>query len=248
MLTPIPLHASRPRHAHAWSPQQTAQCSTCSMRHLCMPQGLGSEAVERLETVICTARPLRRGDALFREGNDFDNLYAVRSGALKSVTTRQDGREQVTGLHLAGEALGFDGIADSQYTRTAVALEDSTVCVIPYSPLRTLCTENTSLQARVLKLMSEQILRESAQSIVLGMLNADERVAAFLLDVSKRYLQRGYSSSEFNIRMTREDIGSYLGITLETVSRTMSKFARAGLIAMDGRLVRVLDFDQLRAV
>ncbi|MEK6348167.1 MAG: fumarate/nitrate reduction transcriptional regulator Fnr [Burkholderia sp.] len=248
VTSPVTRQPSRPRPPTTWAPHQAAHCSTCSMRHLCMPQGLSNEAVERLESVICAARPVRRGDTLFREGDAFESLYAVRSGALKTLATRQDGREQVAGLHLAGEALGFDGIAGDQHPRTAVALEDSTVCVIPYSPLRTLCAEASTLQARVLKLMSEQIVRETSQSVLLGSLNADERVATFLLDISSRYLARGYSSSEFNLRMTREEIGSYLGITLETVSRTLSKFQRAGLLSMQGRIVRVLDFDGLRAV
>lgn len=213
-----------------------------------MPQGLAPDAVERLEMVICSARPVRRGDSVFREGDTFDNLYAVRSGSLKTVATRQDGREQVTGLHLAGEALGLDGICNENYPRTAVALEDSSVCVIPYGAMKTLCSEATTMQTRIHKLMSEQIVRETSQSMLLGSLNADERVAAFLLDVSTRYLKRGYSQSEFNLRMTREDIGSYLGITLETVSRTLSKFQRRGLLAMQGRIVRILDFDGLRDV
>ncbi|AYQ90085.1 MAG: fumarate/nitrate reduction transcriptional regulator Fnr [Burkholderia gladioli] len=248
MLTPTPLSHVRSRPSPSWSPHQAAHCSTCSMRHLCVPQGLSNDAVERLETVICLARPVRRGDALFREGDSFDSLYAVRSGALKSVATRHDGREQVAGLHLAGEPLGLDGIADNQHPRTAVALEDSTVCVIPYAPLRSLCSETSTLQARVLKLMSEQLVRETTQSILLGSLNADERVAAFLLDVSRRYLARGYSSTEFNLRMTREEIGSYLGITLETVSRTLSKFQRNGLLSMQGRIVHILDFEGLQAI
>ncbi|AJK48169.1 MULTISPECIES: fumarate/nitrate reduction transcriptional regulator Fnr [Burkholderia] len=249
MLIPLPQRSSRPvRSSSSWAPHPAAHCSTCSMRHLCMPQGLNTEAVERLESVICAARPVRRGEALFREGDEFDNLYAVRSGSIKTIATRQDGREQVAGLHLAGEALGFDGICDSHHPRTAVALEDSTVCVIPYGSLRSLCSEASTLQARVLKLMSEQIVRETTQAILLGSLNADERVASFLLDVSARYMVRGYSATEFNLRMTREDIGSYLGITLETVSRTLSKFQRQGLLVMQGRVVRVLDFDGLRAI
>jgi CRP/FNR family transcriptional regulator len=223
-------------------------CSSCAMGHLCMPHGLAPDTLSRLESVIHTARTVKRGEAVFREGDAFHNLYAVRSGSLKTVATRHDGREQVIGLHLAGEALGLDGISDDTHPSTAIALEDSSVCVIPYRPLTALCTEATTMQLRMHKLMSGQIVRETAQAILLGSLNADERIASFLLDVSLRYRKRGYSAAEFNLRMTREDIGSYLGMTLETVSRTLSKFQRCGLIAMQGRVVRVVDFDGLQAI
>lgn len=246
MLTPIAARPSVSIHAAgSWAPRQATHCSTCSMRHLCMPQGLAPDALTRLEAVICAARPVRRGEALFREGDAFDNLYAVRSGSLKTVATRHDGREQVTGLHLAGEALGLDGICEDAHPRTAVALEDSSVCVIPYSALKSLCSEAGTMQLRMHKLMSEQIVRETSQTMLLGSLNAEERVAAFLLDISSRYLKRGYSATEFNLRMTREDIGSYLGMTLETVSRTLSKFQKRGLIEMQGRMVRIVDFEGL---
>ncbi|KVE25075.1 Crp/Fnr family transcriptional regulator [Burkholderia singularis] len=247
MLTPVPRSAAAPAHASGIrTPRRSAQCSTCAMRHLCMPQGLTAEALAHLESVICSARAVRRNEALFREGDAFDNLYAVRSGSLKTVATRYDGREQVTGLHLAGEALGLDGICDDAHPRTAIALEDSSVCVIPYSALKALCSKASTMQLRMHKLMSEQIVRETSQAMVLGSLNAEERVAAFLLDVSSRYMKRGYSPTEFNLRMTREDIGSYLGMTLETVSRTLSKFHKRGLIEMHGRIVRIVDFDGLR--
>ncbi|WP_175784749.1 fumarate/nitrate reduction transcriptional regulator Fnr [Burkholderia ambifaria] len=249
MLTPVATRPAAPFHAGSLAaPRQAPHCSSCAMRHLCMPQGLAPEALSRLESVICATRPVKRGEALFREGDTFDNLYAVRSGSLKTVATRHDGREQVTGLHLAGEALGLDGICDDTHPRTAVALEDSSVCVIPYSALKSLCSEAGTMQLRMHKLMSEQIVRETSQTMLLGSLNAEERVAAFLLDVSARYLKRGYSPSEFNLRMTREDIGSYLGMTLETVSRTLSKFQKRGLIEMQGRLVQIVDFDGLHHV
>jgi CRP/FNR family transcriptional regulator, anaerobic regulatory protein len=239
MLTPVATP-----HAGSWAPH----CSSCSLRHVCIPQGLTPEALSRLESVICATRPVNRGEALFREGDTFDNLYVVRSGSLKTVATRHDGREQVIGLYLAGEALGLDGICDNTHPRTAVALEDSSVCVIPYRALKTLCSEAGSMQLRMHKLMSEQIVRGTSQTMLLGSLNAEERVAAFLLDVSSRYLQRGYSPSEFNLRMTREDIGSYLGMALETVSRTLSKFQKRGLIEMQGRHVQIVDFDGLHHV
>jgi CRP/FNR family transcriptional regulator len=218
------------------------------MRQLCMPQGLSPEELPELEALICSARPVRRGEALYRAGDPFDHLYAVRSGSLKTTMAHRDGREQVTGLRLAGEALGLDGISEDTHACSATALEDSTVCIIPYAALKNLCREIGSMQDRLHKLMGEQIVREAAQMMVLGSLCADERVAAFLLDVSERNAKRGYSSAEFNLRMTREDMGSYLGTTLETVSRTLSRFQKRGLIDTKGKLIRIVDLDGLRQV
>jgi CRP/FNR family transcriptional regulator len=211
------------------------------MRQLCMPQGLSNTELPKLEALICSARVVRRGEALYRCGDGFENLYAVRSGSLKTTMTQRDGRDQVTGLRLAGEALGFDGISDDRHACSATALEDSTVCIVPYRALKKLCRDVDAMQDRLHRLMGEQIVREGTQMMVLGSLSADERVAAFLLDIAARNAQRGYSPVEFSLRMTREDMGSYLGTTLETVSRTLSRFQKRGLIDTQGKYVRIVD-------
>jgi CRP/FNR family transcriptional regulator, anaerobic regulatory protein len=249
MLTPTVVSHSSVRRASrtpAANPRSSARCSSCAMRHLCMPQGLAVDDMPKLEALICTARSVRRGEALYRAGDPFDNLYAVRSGSLKTVMAHRDGREQVTGLRLAGDPLGLDGISTDTHTCTAVALEDSSVCIVPYAALKHMCRETGTMQDRLHRLMSEQLIRESSQMMVLGSLSADERVAAFLLDVSDRNGQRGYSHAEFNLRMTREDMGSYLGMTLETVSRTLSRFQKRGLIDAQGKLIRIIDLEGLR--
>lgn len=255
MLTPIVITPPSARRAGTGSARplrpvsrSTAHCSTCAMRQLCMPQGLTSDELPKLEALICNARPVRRGDRLYRAGDAFEHLYAVRSGSLKTTMAHRDGREQVTGLRLAGEALGLDGISDDKHACSAIALEDSTVCIIPYVALKNLCREVGSMQERLHKLMGEQIVREGGQMMVLGSLSAEERVATFLLDVSERNAKRGYSSAEFNLRMTREDMGSYLGTTLETVSRTLSKFQKRGLIDTQGKFIRIVDIEGLRHV
>jgi CRP/FNR family transcriptional regulator, anaerobic regulatory protein len=251
MLTPTVVSHSTVRRTHraaAASPRSSARCSGCAMRHLCMPQGLTSDDMPKIEALICSARSVRRGEALYRSGDPFDNLYAVRSGSLKTIMAHRDGREQVTGLRLAGDPLGLDGINTDTHTSSAIALEDSSVCIIPYAALKHLCREAGAMQDRLHRLMSEQLYRESSQMMVLGSLSADERVAAFLLDVSERNGQRGYSHAEFNLRMTREDMGSYLGMTLETVSRTLSRFQKRGLIDAQGKLIRIVDFEGLRQI
>ena len=246
MLTPVATRPAATPHAGSWglARPRTARRAPCGTQHAAGPGAQRSVASSR-----SSARRARQAwrSAVPRRRRIRQPVRGALS-PLKTVATRHDGREQVTGLHLAGEALGLDGICDDTHPRTAVALEDSSVCVIPYSALKTLCSEAGSMQLRMHKLMSEQIVRETSQTMLLGSLNAEERVAAFLLDVSSRYLKRGYSPSEFNLRMTREDIGSYLGMTLETVSRTLSKFQKRGLIEMQGRHVQIVDFDGLHHV
>lgn len=228
--------------------QPSARCSGCAMRHLCMPQGLPDEDLPKLEALICGARKLRRGEALYRSGDRFDSLFAVRSGSLKTLIVNRDGREQITGLRLAGDALGLDGIASDVHAFSAVALEDSSICTLPYAALKTLCRESGTMQDRLHRLMGDQFNQEASQMMVLGSLTAEERVAAFLMDVSARNWQRGYSQAEFRLRMSREDMGSYLGITLETVSRILSRFQKRGLIDAQGKLIRIVDSEGLQTV
>jgi CRP/FNR family transcriptional regulator, anaerobic regulatory protein len=228
--------------------RNAAHCPTCAMRHLCVPEGLCSNDVARLEHVISVTRTVRRGDALFRHGDDFDSLYAVRSGSIKTVIVHEGGREQVTGLLLAGDALGLDGIGEGVHVCDAVALEDSSVCVVPYALFERVCRESDGLQKRMHRMMSQAINRESDHIVRLGLLRADERVARMLLDLSSRLARRGYAAAEFTLRMTRDDIGSYLGMTLETVSRTLSRFDKLGLIEAHGKSIRIRDFDRLREI
>jgi CRP/FNR family transcriptional regulator, anaerobic regulatory protein len=226
----------------------SARCSGCAMRHLCMPQGLPVEDLSKLEAVVCGARKVRRGEALYRTGDRFDSLFAVRSGSLKTLIVNRDGREQITGLRLAGDSLGLDGIATDVHAFSAVALEDSSICTLPYAALKNLCRESGTMQDRLHRLMGDQFNQEASQMMVLGSLTAEERVAAFLLDVSARNWQRGYSQAEFRLRMSREDMGSYLGITLETVSRILSRFQKRGLIDAQGKLIKIVDIDGLQTV
>src|SRR5512145_1395060 len=199
-------------------------CSNCNLRELCLPVGLSFKELERLEELVATRKKIKRGDALFRAGDRFESLYAVRLGFLKSTVMSQDGREQVTGFHMAGELVGLDGIGSDRHTSTTVALEDSEVCVIPYSRLQDLSNSVAALGRQLHKVMSREIVREHGVMLLLGSMRAEERLAAFLLNVSQRLSTRGYSPNEFNLRMTREEIGSYLGLKLETVSRVFSRF------------------------
>ena len=223
-------------------------CSNCPVRATCMPETLTPSELARLDSIICSTRTIRRGESLYRANDTFQSVYAVRSGSFKTVVMHRDGREQVTGFNLAGEMLGLDGVHTERHSCDAIALEDSSVCIVPFSVLEGLCHEMKAMQQHVHRMMSGEIVRESGLMMLLGTMTAEQRVAAFLLNLSQRLKTRGYSAAEFNLRMTREDMGSYLGTTLETVSRTLSRFQKRGLIDTQGKFIRIVDLEGLRAV
>ena len=232
--------------ANARRPAQ--HCATCSMRSACMPQALSDQKLTRFDSIVSATRLIKRGDSLYRANDPFVSIYAIRAGSFKTVVMHRDGREQVTGFHLAGEVLGLDGVCTEHHGSDAIAIEDSSVCIIPYALLESMCGESKRLQQQVLRMMSGEIVRESSLMMLLGTMSAEQRVAAFLLNLSSRMKARGYSAAEFNLRMTREEIGSYLGMKLETVSRMFSKFQREGLVQTHGKQIRIVDLDALGRV
>ena len=221
-------------------------CSSCSVRELCLPVGLSNADLARMDDLVLVRRNLVRGDHLFRAGDSFQSLYAVRSGFFKTKLLLEDGREQVTGFQMAGELIGLDGIGTERQTCDAVALEDSEVCVIPFSRLEQLSREVAPLQQHFHKVMSREIVREHGVMMLLGSMRAEERVAAFLLNLAQRLATRGYSPSEFNLRMTREELGSYLGLKLETVSRVFSRFQDDGLVVVQSKYIQIANPQGLR--
>ena len=223
-------------------------CSNCNLRELCLPVGISNEQLERLDSLVSIRRAVPRGDALFQSGDAFGSLYAVRTGFFKTCVASEDGREQVTGFQMAGELLGLDGIGTDRHTCDAVALEDSQVCIIPYHQLEDLSRELSDLQRQFHKIMSREIVRDHGVMLLLGSMRAEERLAAFLLNLTQRLSTRGFSGSELVLRMTREEIGSYLGLKLETVSRAFSKFQDDGLLEVRQRQIRVLDAPALQAL
>jgi CRP/FNR family transcriptional regulator, anaerobic regulatory protein len=223
-------------------------CASCNLRELCLPVGMSNEQVERLDSMVATRRSVPRGDALFRNGDNFQSLYAVRTGFFKTCVTAEDGRDQVTGFQMAGELIGLDGIANERHSCDAVALEDSVVCVIPFGQLEQLSRQLSDLQRQLHKVMSREIVRDHGVMLLLGSMRAEERLAAFLLNLTKRLQARGFSGTSLILRMTREEIGSYLGLKLETVSRTFSKFQDEGLLEVKQRHIRVVDPAALNAL
>ena len=223
-------------------------CSSCSLRELCLPGGIKAREMERIDSLVNHRRKLKRGERLYRAGAPLASLYAVRSGMMKSCVLHEDGREQVAGFHMMGDLLGLDAIGGGRHTCDTVALEDCEVCEIPFSSLEALSRELPPLQHQLHRIMSREIVRDYGVMLLLGSMKAEERLAAFLLNLSQRFAARGYSASEFHLRMTREEIGSFLGLKLETISRVLSRFQHDGLIQVHHKHLRILDAGRLRAM
>ncbi len=223
-------------------------CSSCNLRELCMPMGMTEDEMEQLDDLVAIRRKVKRGEALFHHGESFTSLYAIRTGFFKTCMATEDGRDQVTGFQMAGEIIGLDGIVNDHHTCNAVALEDAEVCVMPFHRIEELSRKINSLQHHVHKIMSREIVREHGVMLLLGSMRAEERLAAFLLNLVQRLHARGFSQSELVLRMTREEIGSYLGLKLETVSRTFSKFAEEKMVEVRQRNVRILDTEALKRI
>jgi CRP/FNR family transcriptional regulator len=223
-------------------------CSRCNLRELCLPGGLSDGELDQLDDLIRVRRQYRKGEHAYHAGDPFDALYAVRTGFFKTSMLTEDGRDQVTGFLMTGELMGLDGISTNRHPCDAVALEDSELCVIPFARLEELSRQAPALQRHLHKIMSREIVNDQRIMLLLGSMRAEERLAAFLLNLSQRMTARGYSPSEFYLRMTREAIGSYLGLKLETVSRVFSRFHSEGLVAVQQKHIHILDIPRLRSI
>jgi len=222
-----------------------ARCADCNLRSMCLPFGLSPSDDLRLESMVAARRRLKYGQALYRAGDRLEALYGIRGGFFKTSALFEDGREQVTGFQMPGEMLGLDGVGTDRYTCDAVALDHSEVCIIPYARLLEVGRKSEPLEHHLFKILGREIARDQSVMLLLGTMHAEERLGAFLLNLSDRLRARGYSPSEFQLRMRREEIGSYLGLTLETVSRTFSKLQQHGLVDVQRRRLRIIDADGL---
>jgi CRP/FNR family transcriptional regulator len=223
-------------------------CSNCNLRELCMPVGFDHQEMKKLDEIVAKRHQVKQGQHLFSSGDPFTSLYAIRTGFFKTCISNEDGREQVTGFQMAGEIIGLDGIVSDHHSCNAVALEDAEVCVMPFANVENLSRELPALQRHVHKIMSREIVRENGMMMMLGNMRAEERLAAFLLNLVQRLHARGFSQSELILRMTREEIGSYLGLKLETISRTFSKFSEEGIIEVKQRYVKIINPDALKKI
>lgn len=223
-------------------------CSNCCLQGVCLPCGLSAANLGDLDELTTVKRRVARATALYHSGDGFNALFAVRSGAFKTIGVSSSGEEKITGFYLSGEVLGLDAINNDRHNYSAIALEDSEVCVIPFAKLTELALRIPELQHQLLRLLSRDIARDQGLMLLLGSMTAEQRLAAFLLSLSRRYKRLGYAADRFNLRMTRDDIGNYLGLTLETVSRLMSRFQREGLITAQQREVELKDSGALMEI
>jgi CRP/FNR family transcriptional regulator len=225
-----------------------AACEDCSLRELCLPLGLTGVDLGMLERAIKRTRKLKKGEFLYRVGESMASLYALRSGSAKTCEISAAGDIQITGFHLAGELLGMDGISSERHHCDAVALETSEVCEIPFDRLEELAHDIPGLQHQLFKILSREIVQDGELLLMLGKMNAEARLAGCLISFSRRFERLGYSHSDFTLSMSRQDLGDYLGLALETVSRLFSRFQDEGLLAVEGRQIRIVDMPRLRVL
>ena len=216
------------------------------MHQLCLPMGMGEAEMKRLDDIIDVRCRIRRDTTLYRTSDPFVNLYAIRFGHFKTVQLDGKGEQQITGFQMAGDLLGMDAIGANRHQCDAVALEDSEVCEIPFLRLEELFGDMPRLLHRFHRIMSSEITREQTAMLLLSHLRAEQRLAAFLVNLGARYAARGYSPVSFTLRMSREDIGSYLGLTIESISRLLNKFKKEGCLRVSNREIALLDPARLR--
>lgn len=223
-------------------------CRNCSLSTLCLPLGLSPDDVDRLDAIVKRNRPLHRGDHLFRGNDKFKSLYVVKTGVVKTYTQGNDGSEQVLGFHLPGELLGLDAIESGAHGCNAKALETTALCEMPFERLEELSASIPSLQHQLFRLLSKEISSEAEMMGLLSKSSAEERLASFLVGLSERFKRRGFSATDFFLAMSRQEIGSYLGLALETVSRLFTRFQDEGILKVERKHVMIQDMDKLRSI
>ena len=223
-------------------------CGNCRLNAICLPLALESKDIDQLDDIIQRSKPIQKNQHLYREGDDFQSVYAVRSGTLKAYKTTDSGSEQVTGFHFPGEILGMDGISNNTHASSAKALETAAICEIPFSSLEKLSTLLPNLQRHFFQLMSREITEDQQLITLLSKNSADERIASLMLSISTRNARRKLSATHFRLPMSRVDIGNYLGLTVETVSRVFGRMQKLELLRVDNKEIEILDAAGLRDI
>jgi len=224
------------------------QCKNCNLSELCIPYSLNNQELDTLDNIINRKRPIHKGDNVYQSGEKLNSLFAIRSGTFKTYTIDEDGEEQITGFHLPGDLLGFDAIAENSHPSFAQAMETSMVCEIPFDHLDKLSETMPKLRKQIFRMMSTEIKTDQEMLMLLNHKNAEQRLASFLLALSYRYHNRGLSATEFRLTMTRSEIGNYIGLTVETISRLLNRFQKNELISVSGKLITILNIDNLSDV
>ncbi|MDA7088280.1 fumarate/nitrate reduction transcriptional regulator Fnr [Pseudomonas sp. SA3-5] len=225
-----------------------AHCKDCSLATLCLPLSLNLEDMNSLDEIVKRGRPLKKGEFLFRQSDVFDSVFAVRSGALKTFSLSDSGEEQITGFHLPSELVGLSGMDTETYPVSAQALETTSVCEIPFERLDELSIVLPQLRRQLMRVMSREIRDDQQMMLLLSKKTADERIATFLVNLSARFRARGFSPNQFRLAMSRNEIGNYLGLAVETVSRVFTRFQQNQLLEAEGKSVHILDPIELCAL
>ncbi|NNE38126.1 MAG: fumarate/nitrate reduction transcriptional regulator Fnr [Gammaproteobacteria bacterium] len=223
-------------------------CENCNLHELCLPRGLDKAELDKLDSIVTRTQPLHRGDILFRCGDSFSSIFTVRTGCIKLTTSSAQGEEQIIGFYLPGEIVGLDGIEKGVHCCTAEALDTSSLCAIPFDNLTNICRQMPNLNEEMFRVMGREISHENQLLLTVTKKHAEGRIATFLLSLSRRYKQLGYSEMEFRLAMSRSEIGNYLGLTFETVSRTMSKLQKQGMISINHKYITIEDMDALKEI
>jgi len=223
-------------------------CKSCNLHDLCLPLGLDIGDIDKLDEIIKRNRPLQKGQYLFNSGDTFNSIYAVRSGSIKTFTESEQGDEQITGLYLPGELMGLDAIHEQKHPCSAIALETTSLCEIPFEILEDLSSRIPELHHQLFRIMSKEIASDQSLLMLMAQKSAEERLAAFLVNLSTRLKARNFSETEFNLSMSRKDIGNYLGLTIETISRTFSRFQSEGILSTQRKYVNIHKLDTLKSM
>lgn len=225
-----------------------ATCSNCNLHELCLPRGLNAGDLAKLDHVVKGSRPIQKGDHIFRADDLFSSFYAVRSGSVKVYILNESGEEQIVGFYFPGEIIGFDAVHQQQHTCSAVAMETTTFCSLPYNKVHEICVQVPELQNQIFSLMSRELSNENKLLLMINKRTAEERIATFLVSLSSRFHKLGYSAKEYNLPMSRQEIGNYLGLTIETVSRLFTKFQRNGLVKINRKSIRLENMSALHSM
>lgn len=225
-----------------------AHCKDCSLAALCLPLSLNLEDMDALDEIVKRGRPLKKGDYLFRQGDAFSSVFAVRSGALKTFSLSDAGEEQITGFHLPSELVGLSAMDSEIYPVSAIALETTSICEIPFERLDELSVQLPQLRRQLMRLMSREIRDDQQMMLLLSKKTADERIATFLVNLSARFRARGFSANQFRLSMSRNEIGNFLGLAVETVSRVFTRFQQNNLIEAEGKEIHIIDPIELYAL
>ena len=231
----------------ARNPHQ-AHCKDCSLATLCLPLSLDMQDLDALDDIVKRGRPLKKGEFLFRQGDEFSSVYAVRSGTLKTFSISGCGEEQITGFHLPSEFVGLSGMDTELYPVSAIALETTSICEIPFERLDELSASLPQLRRQLMRIMSREIRDDQQMMMLLSKKTADERIATFLVNLSARFRARGYSPQQFRLAMSRNEIGNYLGLAVETVSRVFTRFQQNELLVAEGKEINLINLIDLCAL